>query len=95
MSRSPGDRARVGAPGGYADESEANFVGWLACQHGGASAQYSAALMMIGYVQPPNRPLREALAIGPRTDLVCDPRNVTRTRAVRCSSPRVRAMTHT
>jgi hypothetical protein len=54
---------------GYADESEANFVGWLACQHGGAPAQYSAALMMIGYVQPPNRPLREALAIGPRTDL--------------------------
>lgn len=54
---------------GYADESEANFVGWLACQHGDPSAQYSAALMMIGYVRPPGVSLRQALAIGPRTDL--------------------------
>lgn len=54
---------------GYADESEANFVGWLACQHGGAAAQYSAALMMIGYVRPPGLTLQQALTIGPRTDL--------------------------
>lgn len=54
---------------GYADESEANFVGWLACQHGDASAQYSAALMMIGYVRPPGQTLQQALTIGPRTDL--------------------------
>ena len=54
---------------GYADESEANFVGWLACQHGGAAAQYSAALMMIGYVRPPGLPLQQSLTIGPRTDL--------------------------
>lgn len=54
---------------GYADESEANFVGWLACQHGDAAAQYSAALMMIGYVRPSNETLRQALTIGPRTDL--------------------------
>jgi len=54
---------------GHADESEANFVGWLVCQHGDASARYSAALMMIGYVRPPNVSLRQALAIGPRTDL--------------------------
>ncbi len=54
---------------GYADESEANFVGWLACQRGDASARYSAALMMIGYVRPPGRTLQQALALGPRTDL--------------------------
>jgi hypothetical protein len=53
---------------GYADESEANFVGWLACQHGGPAARYSAALMMIDYVRPPGD-LRQVLAIGPRTDL--------------------------
>jgi Protein of unknown function (DUF3810) len=54
---------------GYGDESEANFVGWLTCQHADASAQYSAALMMIGYVRPPSLSLRHALALGPRTDL--------------------------
>ena len=54
---------------GYADESEANFVGWLACQHGDASARYSAALMMIGYTRPPGQTLQQALDIGPRTDL--------------------------
>jgi len=54
---------------GFGDESEANFVGWLACQHAGAPAQYSAALMMIGYVRPPGQTLQQALAIGPRTDL--------------------------
>jgi hypothetical protein len=54
---------------GYADESEANFVGWLACQRGGPAAQYSAGLMMIGYVRPPGQTLQQALAIGPRTDL--------------------------
>jgi hypothetical protein len=53
---------------GYADESEANFVAWLTCRHGDATAQYSAALEMIGYAAPP-RPLRETLEIGPRIDL--------------------------
>jgi hypothetical protein len=54
---------------GYADESEANFVAWLACQRGDAPARYSAALTMIGYVRPAGRTLQQALAIGPRTDL--------------------------
>jgi hypothetical protein len=54
---------------GYADESEANFVAWLTCQYGDASARYSAALMMIGYVRPPGRTLQQALTIGPRIDL--------------------------
>jgi len=53
---------------GYADESEANFVAWLACRRGDAGAQYSAALALIGYAQP-RRPLSEALDIGPRVDL--------------------------
>ena len=53
---------------GYADESEANFVAWLACRRGDAAAQYSAALALIGYVQP-RRALKEALDIGPRIDL--------------------------
>ena len=53
---------------GYADESEANFVAWLACRRGDAAAQYSAALALIGYALP-RRPLNEALDIGPRVDL--------------------------
>jgi len=53
---------------GYADESEANFVAWLTCRHGDAMAQYSAALLMLGYATP-RRPLREVLDIGPRVDL--------------------------
>ena len=53
---------------GFADESEANFVAWLTCRHGDALAQYSAALAMIGHVQP-SRPLRELLDIGPKTDI--------------------------
>jgi len=53
---------------GYADESEANFIAWLTCRHGDALAQYSAALIMIGYAQPA-RPLRDALDVGPKVDL--------------------------
>lgn len=53
---------------GYADESEANFIAWLACRHGDALAQYSAALIMIGYAVP-SRPIRDVLDIGPRIDL--------------------------
>jgi len=53
---------------GYADESDANYIAWLTCRHGDALAQYSAALIMMGYAHP-SRPLREALDIGPRIDL--------------------------
>ena len=53
---------------GYADESEASFVAWLACRHGDAAAQYSAALSLIGYA-PPGRPLSQVLDVGPRSDL--------------------------
>jgi hypothetical protein len=54
---------------GYADESEASFVAWLACRQGGPAAQYSAWLMVIGYA-PPHRPLRDVLDLGPRGDLL-------------------------
>ena len=56
---------------GYADESEANFIAWLTCRHGDALSQYSAALIMFGYVELSRRPdgLRNALEIGPRMDL--------------------------
>ena len=53
---------------GYADESEANFVAYLTCQRGDASARYSAALMLIGYASG-SRPLKEALDPGPKIDL--------------------------
>jgi len=35
---------------GYADESEANFVGWLVCMRGAATAQYSGWLSLYGTV---------------------------------------------
>ena len=54
---------------GYADESEANFVAYLACRRGDAAARYSAALVMLGYAQG-RRALRDALDIGPKTDLI-------------------------
>ena len=53
---------------GYADESEANFVAWLACRRGDAAARYSAALALIGYAGP-GKGLKDALDVGPRIDL--------------------------
>jgi hypothetical protein len=53
---------------GYADESEASFLAYLACRRGDAAARYSAALAVIGYARP-SRPLKDALEMGPRTDL--------------------------
>ena len=53
---------------GYADESEANFIAYLACRRGDAAARYSAALMTLGYAAP-GRAMRDALDIGPRIDV--------------------------
>jgi hypothetical protein len=60
--------------GGYADESEASFVGWLTCVHAGPSAQYSAWLFLYwevsGAVPAGDRAaLAGALAVGPRADV--------------------------
>jgi hypothetical protein len=59
---------------GYADESEANFVGWLVCMRGTAAVQYSGWLSLYGtVVSALPRSQREEfvrrLDQGPRTDL--------------------------
>jgi len=59
---------------GYADESEASFVGWLTCVHGGAGPAYSAWLHLYWLIRAEipagERPaLADALAAGPRADL--------------------------
>jgi hypothetical protein len=59
---------------GYADESEANFVGWLTAVRAGAPEQYSAWLSLYwevsGEVSAADRArLREALDAGPRADV--------------------------
>lgn len=54
---------------GYADESEANFIGWLVCLQGPPAAEYSADLALLWQVLP-------ALPAGEREALVrqIDPR---------------------
>ncbi len=57
---------------GFADESEANFIAWLACLRGTPRAQYSAWLTLFGHVYAAAGNKREvigALRIGPRIDL--------------------------
>ena len=59
---------------GYADESEANFVGWLTCLRGGTAAEYSAWLYLFwqvnGELGPDDRSrLSAALSDGPRRDI--------------------------
>ncbi len=54
---------------GYADESEANFIAWLACMRGDEHAQYSAWLGLLGHAPPRDRRVLQRLAIGPRIDI--------------------------
>ena len=59
---------------GYADESEANFVGWLTCLRGSTGDQYSGWLFLYGELSRAVRPADRAalaarLAPGPRADL--------------------------
>ena len=59
---------------GYADESEASFVGWLTCLRGDAAAQYSGWLaiywQVASEVDPPERArIDSLLSAGPRQDL--------------------------
>ena len=59
---------------GYADESEASFVGWLVCMRASQSAQYSAWLALYGAVmsslpRPDREELVPGLGPGPREDL--------------------------
>jgi hypothetical protein len=60
--------------GGYADESEANFVAWLVCLRAGAAAEYSAWLFLYWQISSEVGPAdRERLALalgdGPRRDI--------------------------
>jgi hypothetical protein len=59
---------------GYADESEANFIGWLVCFQGPPTAEYSGDLVLLTYVlgalpDAPRAELVRAIAAGPRQDL--------------------------
>jgi hypothetical protein len=59
---------------GYADESEASFMGWLTCVRAGTGAQYSAWLFLYWEVNSVLRPaertaLAAALGAGPRADV--------------------------
>lgn len=59
---------------GYADESEANFVGWLTCLNGDRYTRYSAWLFLYPYLvegMPPQQrtEMAKMLADGPRRDL--------------------------
>jgi hypothetical protein len=59
---------------GFADESDASVVAWLACQTGGAGLRYSAALAVLphvltGMARPARQALLQALDAGPRRDL--------------------------
>lgn len=58
---------------GYADEGEANFVGWLTCVRAHESAQYSGWLYLYSEIlaQLPvqeRKQIEESLAMGPRRD---------------------------
>ena len=59
---------------GYADESEANFVGWLICMRGPVSIQYSGWLSLYGSIagalpRSDREEIARALGEGPRADL--------------------------
>ncbi len=59
---------------GYADESEASFVGWLACMRGGVPARYSGWLFLYWQVNAEvddagRERLAGALGVGPRQDI--------------------------
>jgi Protein of unknown function (DUF3810) len=76
---------------GYADEGEANFVGWLTCLRGSDGDQYSGWLFLYGEILGSVRPADRAeiagrLAAGPRAD-----RRAVADRVRRHVNPRVSA----
>jgi hypothetical protein len=59
---------------GFADEGEANFVGWLTCTRASDAARYSAAIFLYMQVMPSlsdevRKEIAGRLAPGPRSDL--------------------------
>ncbi|HXI28976.1 MAG TPA: DUF3810 family protein, partial [Vicinamibacterales bacterium] len=76
---------------GFADEGDANFVGWLACLRSTPRAQYSGWLFLYSQIAQSigaraAAPIAERLAEGPRADL-----RAIRDRIVRHVNPRVAA----
>src|SRR5262245_5055158 len=68
---------------GFADEGEANFLGWLTCTKGSDEASYSAWLFLYGQLSPSlGPPDRKATAArldpGPRADLIATAERVRR-----------------
>jgi Protein of unknown function (DUF3810) len=60
---------------GYADESEANFVAWLACARGDAGSRYSGWLALYAHLsgalpREDRRALADLVGPGPRQDLI-------------------------
>jgi hypothetical protein len=60
---------------GYADEGDANFVGWLTCLHGSTAAQYSGWLLLYteaarGLEVAERDRMAQQLGPGPRADLL-------------------------
>jgi hypothetical protein len=60
---------------GYADESEANFVGWLVCMRGTTAMQYSGWLSLYETIRsalprPDREKIVNRLEPGPRRDLI-------------------------
>jgi uncharacterized protein DUF3810 len=77
---------------GFADEGDANFVGWLACLRSSPSAQYSGWLFLYSQIAQSiggraAAPIAERLAEGPRADL-----RAIRERIARHVNPRVAAV---
>jgi hypothetical protein len=59
---------------GFADEGEANFVGWMTCMNASDAARYSAALFLYTQLSPSlsdedRKEIAGRLASGPRSDL--------------------------
>ena len=59
---------------GFADESEANFIGWLTCLHGSIPDEYSGWLFLYGELEravsgSDRAELADRLASGPRADV--------------------------
>src|SRR5438874_8144505 len=76
---------------GFADEGDANFVGWLACMRSATAAQYSGWLFLYSQlaqsIGPRDAaPIAAQLAEGPRADL-----RAIRDRFIRHVNPRVAA----
>lgn len=76
---------------GFADESEANLVGWLTCVRGSVADEYSGWLFLYGELVPAvpqrdARPIMARLDAGPRDDL-----NAIRERLQRNLNPRMSA----